>query len=273
MKLLPLLLIGILTVTTIFFCANYQITKTEYEEYRNGIFARAYESVLSDLAAYIQTQDEALSSRVVPRLWELPLSDEEIEAVRRFASDMAAGAYHEAAQARALAYSETLFRYLSEHRTERYAESWRAAGMSLPAYPEEVPVGAAPETDLSLLRRDKASKLLENKSLLAYTRREGSVTLYAYRTASSYVELTEEGRLFRLLRSGGKGEDSLTEAQCRETARRFLERQDFSDVVLGTGTWQEGGYAFTFSHEREEGSLTVSEDGIVVRFQLVGLSP
>ncbi len=273
MKLLPLFLVGILTITTIFFCANYQITKTEYEEYRNGIFARAYESVLSELAAYIRTQDEAISSRVVTRLWELPLSDEEIDTVRRFASDIAAGVYHEAAQARALAYSEELFRYLSEHRTERYAESWRAAGMNLPTYPEEVPVGAEPETDLSLLRRDRAVKLLENKSLLAYTRREGGVTLYGYRTASSYVEMTEEGGLFRLLRAGGKGEASLAEDACQEIARRFLEQLSFSDAALDPGIWQEGGYEFAFAREGEEGSLTVSADGTVVRFRLVDMFP
>ena len=73
MKLIPLLLIGILTLTTIFFYANYQITKTEYHEYRNGIFTRAYESILSDLTAYLKTEDEAIASRVVARLSELLL--------------------------------------------------------------------------------------------------------------------------------------------------------------------------------------------------------
>ena len=272
MKLIPLLLIGILTLTTIFFYANYQITKTEYHEYRNGIFTRAYESILSDLTAYLKTEDEAIASRVVARLSELPLSDGEIETARKLANDMTAGAYDPEAKSRALTYAEGLLRYLSGHRTKIYADSWRAAGMGLPAYPEaDLPVAAIPDEppDLTSLRRKKATRLLGNKSLIAYTREEDGISLYGYRTASSYVEMTEEGRLYRMLRLVSDGDAFLSEEEAVAKAKTFLDEQGYHFGRFTAAEPTERDYRLRFWWDDGEAIVGVSAStGEILSFQL-----
>ncbi|MBE6622524.1 MAG: hypothetical protein E7630_06230 [Ruminococcaceae bacterium] len=256
---LIVLLVGILTITSVFFYANYRIVKTEYHEYRDGIFTRAYESLLSDLTAYLRNEDEAVASRVVARLAELPLSDGEVETARKLASDMAAGAYDHEARSRALSYSESLLRYLSGHRTRAYTQSWRAAGMGLPAYPEASrPTAAQPEeVDLDALRREKAMRLLENKSLVTYRREENGETLYGYRTASSYAEMTEEGTLRRMLRSVGEGDAFLSEEACREAAEAFLAEQYGVAYALTASESSDRGYRFTFRSGKSEAVVGV----------------
>jgi len=272
MKLIPLLLIGILTLSTIFFYANYQITKTEYHEYRNGIFTRAYESILSDLTAYLKTEDEAIASRVVARLSELPLSDGEIETARKLASDMTAGAYDSEAKSRALTYAETLLRYLSGHRTKIYTESWRAAGMGLPDYPEaSLPAVAIPDEspDPAALRKEKAARLLGNKSLVAYTREEDGIPLYGYRTASSYVEMTEEGRLYRMLRLVSDGDAFLSEEEAVAKAKTFLDEQGYHFGRFTAAEPTERDYRLRFWWDDGEAIVGVSAStGEILSFQL-----
>ena len=259
--LISFFLVGILALTSIFFYANYQITKTEYYEYRSGIFTRAYESILSDLTTYLKTEDETIASRVVARLAELPLSDGEIESARKLASDMAAGAYDSEARFRALSYSEDLLRYLSGHRTQAYTESWRAAGMGLPSYPEaDLPVAALPEEgpDPASLRKEKAIRLLKNNSLIAYTREQNGITLYGYRTASAYVELTGNGRLCRMLRSPGKGDAFFSEADCQTAAEAFLREQTDQAYTFAVSESAEQGYFFLFRWDTVEAVVGVA---------------
>lgn len=247
------LVIGILLLTTFYFFAQYRITKTEYYEYRTGIFTRAYESILADLSAYLQTEDTALASRIVARLSELPLSSEEENIARLLAKDMAEGAFDREAKRRAQSYSETLLRYLSGHRTQAYSASWRASGMELPAYPgESLPVAAVPEDppDPEALRKEKAVALLGSRSLVAYTRKSESGTVaYGYRTASSYVELREDGRLIRMLLPVQSGETVVSEADCLAAAERFLAEQAWTGLVPEGAETVENTRLFTFRGE------------------------
>ncbi len=239
------LTVGVLLLTTVHGYATAYLVRSEYHAYRDGLFARSYESALQLLSDYLRT-GEGDGPGLTARLWELPLSDGERETVRRLTADMAAGKTDEAAKKRATAYAEDLFRHLSGRRSLSYRESWRASGLQLPPYPEEEkPVSATPE-DPAAYRRWRAERLLENDNLIAYTREEDGLLCYGFRTASAFAELGEDGTLLRLLRRDRTDGSGASEEDCRREAMAFLDRWviPLGEPVLTEA--MEPGFRFTF---------------------------
>ena len=263
------LAIGVLALTNLYVYANGKILQKEYDEYRDGIFARSYESAIADLGSYLQSRDGEIASRLTARLSELPLSEEELEAVRLLSRDMTAGKEDAEAEKRALTYSEELLRYLSGTRTHSYRESWRASGMGIPSYPKEsLLVSASPEEeDAASLRKEKANRLLNTKSTVSYTRHEGDVKVYGYRTATAFVELTEEGNLLRFLRASPH-EQTIPDGAA-ETARRFLNDHGMEGAVFLFEKTEDNTVLFTFSIGDTEVLLGVCHTGVFL-FQRKG---
>jgi hypothetical protein len=199
----------------------------------------------------------------VAGLAALPLSDKEVETVRRLGEDMTAGLYDENAKERAMQYSETLFRYLAGNRSASYRGGWRASGLGLPDYPEESREAVArPEVDEVLsLREEVARRLLGRKKTVSYERERNGVPLYGYRTASSYVELTEVGRPLRYLRALPEGAPYHGEG-AKETAASFLIEYQWEAAVLSEGEIRENTVLFSVICAGEEGILGVGSDGV-----------
>ena len=94
---------GCLLLTAVTLAVRCEMLKTEYREYRDGVFARGYETVIAGLSAYLKSGDAGGASGMAAGLYALPLSVREEETARRFFSDMAAGAYDADAKERAAA--------------------------------------------------------------------------------------------------------------------------------------------------------------------------
>ncbi len=261
---------GILAVTAFYFFADGRMVRKEYEEYRDGMFARAYETVLGDLGAYLKEEDGAAASRIVSGLSALPLSEGEVETVRRFSEDMTRGLYDGEAKERALRYGEALYRYLSGNRSRSYQKSWRASGMGLPDYPERSQAASAvpEESEGALLRDQLANRLLNRKKTVAYQRQWDGVTVYGYRTASSYAEMSEDGRLIRYLRAVEEdvpydGKDA------EEKAIAFLKEYRWDSAVLSKGERRDNTVIFSFDHHEGNGMIGAGPDGVFL-FRVTG---
>ena len=165
---------GVLLITAGYFAVRHQLIAEEYTTYRDGIFARAYESITLTLATYLETGSPDLAPQLADRFAELPLSGEETGRVRQFLSDMTDGQTNDEAKARADRYATALLRHFSASRTVSYQKSWRAAGMNLPSYPElSTPTVSKPkeekEPDDDTANRAAAEGIL-GRRFVSYTR-------------------------------------------------------------------------------------------------------
>ncbi len=258
-----LLVIGVLTLTVLYLYADRNMVRKEYTEYRDGIFARSYETLLADLSTYLEEEDGTLCSRITAGLSSLPLSDREVDTMRRFAEDMAAGLYDETAKTRALTYGEMLFRHLSGNRSRSYEDRWRASALGLPDYPEESrEVAAIPEEDAgSLLREERVKRLLGRGRTLSYQRQGQGVVLYGYRTASSYVEMTETGRPVRYLRFAL--DDTPYDGEgAEESAHAFLKEFQWEKATVSEGERRDNAVIFSLVCDGKDGVIGVGSDGV-----------
>lgn len=218
---------GILLLTAGYFAVREHTVTTEYHEYRDGIFARAYESVMEGLGHYAETGDIQSAARLADRFAELPLSEEEIGTVRQFLSDLTAGPSDSGAKTRADAYAALLLRYLSTVRERAYTKSWRAAGLGLPQYPEvSVATGWHPKEETETDGTAEAAEAILGRRFVCYTRREESGITVGYRSASGYAEY-RDGCLVRALVYRTVGEAELSEEALCEAAERLLLAQGY----------------------------------------------
>jgi len=262
---LTLLAVGVLTLSLVFCYANMKIIEKEYRHYRDGVFARAYESLLSELIAYRRSEDGSLSARIASRLAELPLSSGETDLARRYIADMAAGAYEAESKKRALSYTNELLTHLSVNRSHAYGAGWRATGMGLPAYPESsIPTVSRPQEEPSPAeqRREKASVLLGGKNTVSYQREENGVVLFGFRTASSFVEFTEEGRLRRLLLPRRSEVPPPPQGEAAAMAASFLAQWAGKDAAMGDPETVDNALLFPFALGEEAGTVGVAAEGV-----------
>lgn len=264
------ILIGsVLLLMIVFFAYTSFAAKREYDNYRDQIFARAYEETVGLLCDYIENEEASVSSLLVGRLSELPLDDTERDTVRRFGVDIAEGAYRPEAKERALAYANELLSYLSRSRSRLYDEGWREETMSLPSYPKEddlpsawVPKVEEPTVDDSA--RQGASLLLGSSYLIRYTRDD----LICYRCASGYAEY-REGRLVRALLDRTVGDNEASEEEIRKAGASFLRAQGYPSATLLSLT-REGDH-FVLLYEIGEKRLLLSltkDDGRMRSFRV-----
>ncbi len=208
--LMYLLVIAILVLTAVFFAFKGMISEDKYEKYRGRILNRAIEGSIQLLGEYIETEDPRLSSFLSSRLCELPLGDEEREAVISFCTDVARSKENPDSKRRSLLYAGELMTALIDNRSAIK----RGDVTSIPLYEGEVPTLSQP-VDKPYL--SEAKKILGVSELRSYAR--GNVI--GYRTASAYAEF-ENGVFIRYLcRRDGKQKIELDDA--KKDAVKFAE--------------------------------------------------
>ncbi len=180
---LELLLAGLLLLTAGLFALRAHLEEKEFSAYREGIFSRSYESLISFLTDYRKSEDSRLAFPMAYCFSALPLSVEEESNVGRFLADLKRGEQDGEAKERAARYAGELLRFLSESRTDSYREGRKNGSLGLPAYPltahDSLPAYTMPQEESGggEKYRAKAEKLLRVKGRLrAYTaRRERSL--------------------------------------------------------------------------------------------------
>lgn len=259
---------GILLITVGYFAVRYQVIREEYTTYRDGLFARAYESLTLTLGAYLEDGDAAVLPSLSDRFAELPLSAEENSRIRQFLADIAAGSSDSEARARADRYAEALLRHFAASRTVSYQKSWRAAGMNLPAYPEpSVPALSRPkeekEPEESNLNRAAAEAIL-GRRFVFYTRTEGEQRLLGYRSASGYVEY--EGQcLVRAIAYQPVSVNTLEPEAIRASAERLLAAQGYPTVTHLSTERKGPAVTLTFRADAFRLCLTLAADTAALR--------
>ncbi len=205
-----LLVIAILILTAVFFAFKGMILEGKYEKYRARILNRALEGSIQLLGEYIETEDPHLSSFLSSRLNELPLGDEEREAVILFCSDVSLSGKNSDSKRRSLLYADELMKALIENRTAIKGGDIT----SFPLYEGEVPTLSQP---VEKPYYSEAKKILGVSELRSYTR--GSVI--GYRTASSYAEF--EGGVFVRYLCRRDGKEKVTSDDAKREAEKFVE--------------------------------------------------
>lgn len=232
-----LLVIAILILTAVFFAFKGVISEQKYENYRGTILNRAVESSIQLLGEYLETGDPHLSSFIASRLSELPLDDEEREAVTAFCHDISVSAENDDCKRRSLLYASELMTVMIENRSAIR----RGDTSSIPLYEGEIPT-LSQSVDNSCL--SKAERILGVSDPRSYTR--GSVI--GYRTASAYAEF-EDGVFIRYLcRRDGK---VLVSA---DAAKKDAEK--FAKLYCGGGK--------PLSESTENGVFTYNFDGFYI---------
>ena len=188
-----LLVIAILALSAVFFSFKCMISEDKYDSYRETILNRALECSIQLLGEYIETGDPRLSPFLSSRLCELPLSDEEREAVILFCRDVSLSKEDTDSKRRSMTYASELMAVLTENRAAiRCGDT-----SSIPLYEGESPV-FSPTVDNPQFRT--AQRLLGVTDPRSYTR--GSVI--GYRTASAYAEFENDVFIRYLCRRDGK---------------------------------------------------------------------
>ena len=230
--LIYLLIIAILVLTSVFFAFKGEISEGKYDKYREKILNRALEGSIQLLGEYIETEDTHLSPFIASRLNELPLGDEEREAVTLFCADVSRSDSDADARRRSLLYAEELMSALIENR-----EAVRHGDVTaFPLYEGEAPTLSQPVDNQYL---NIAKKLLNSTDPRSYTR--GSII--GYRTASSYAEF-ENGDLVRYLcRRDGQVQVSIADAK--------KDAEKFASLYCGGGkavseSGSDGFFRFVF---------------------------
>ena len=208
--LIDLLSIARLVITSIFFAFKVEISEGKYDKYREKILNRALEGSIQLLGEYIETEDAHLSSFLSSRLNELPLGDEEREAVTLFCTDVSLSDKNEDCRRRSLLYAEELMIALIENR----GAIRRGDMTAFPLYEGDVPTLSQPVDNHYL---SVAKKILNSTDPRSYTR--GSVI--GYRTASAYAEF-DCGLLIRYL-CRRDGQDLVSASDAKKDAERFAE--------------------------------------------------
>ncbi len=206
--LIYLLIIAMLVLTSVFFAFKGEISEGKYDKYREKILNRALENSIQLLGEYIETEEPQLSPFIASRLSELPLGDEEREAVTLFCTDVSLSDKNEDSRRRSLLYAEELMTALIENR-----EAIRRGDMTaFPLYEGETPT-LSQHVDNQYL--SVAKRILNSPDPRIYTR--GSIV--GYRTASAYAEFYG-GLLIRYLcRRDGQAQVSISDA--KKDAEKF----------------------------------------------------
>lgn len=248
-----LLIGGILLLSIVFLGFRLYLCQKEYDNYRDGIFCRAYEGSISLLGTYILEKDPGIASSLNARLNELPLSAKEKDTVQSLTADIAESDRSREAKERSLAYSEELLLFLSYARSEAYQSGWRRGALGLPDYP---PI-AQPTVYLPKEEEDagpvKAAQILLGASVIRYERGER----VCFRTASGFAEY-ENGRLVRALIDRQVGDEEASSELLTKSALAFLDAQGYrtKDLTLLSSERRSG--MITLCYESKELSLTLS---------------
>lgn len=244
-----LLVIAILILCTVFFAFRGVISEKKYDSYRKTILNRALECSVQLLGEYIETGDPHLSPFLSSRLCELPLSDEEREAVITFCRDVSLSEENADSRRRSVTYAGELMNVLIENRSAIR----RGDTSSIPLYEGEVPTLSQP-VDKPYF--SEAKKILGVSDPRSYTR--GSII--GYRTASSYAEF-DDGLLIRYLcRRDGK------ERVSADSAKKDAIK--FAKLYCGGGkpiseSYEDGVFTYYFGAFY----IVVSPFGGVMRFE------
>ena len=265
-----ILTVGILLLIAGMYAVKYYLSVKEYDEYRGGIFARSYESLLSVLSEYRTTGAPYLSSQISFCLASLPLSAEEEDAAARFSSDIHDAEYDSEAKSRATLYCDELIRFLSQSRSLSYQENWRASGMGIPPYPESDPE-AAPTATMPQEKddggkeelRDAALALLGTTSrLTSYSYQSGDITVFGYRTGFSYAEYRSDTKklIKALIHRKQSGGFLCTESEILQAAESLLNRFGYEKMKLVSSKISEGAEILLFENSELQVTVGITRD-------------
>lgn len=223
--------VGILTLTAAFFAVRYFMVGNEYASCRRGMLSRSYEMLISLLVSYRERQGAETAERISFCAAYLPLSEGSELAVQRFCADISASETDRAAGERAEKYCGELLVLLSCSRTAALSGNMP----EFPAYPEAdaAPASVLPEKYDDGGRGDArkaADALLGSPARLReYSYSADGVTVFGFRTASSYAEYcSATGRLIRAVicrRSAAYGVPE--EADIIPAAREFSKKNGY----------------------------------------------
>ena len=247
--LIYLLVIALLALSAVFFAFKGAISESKYESYRAKILNGALECSIQLLGEYVETGDHRLSPFLASRLGELPLGDEEREAVTEFCRDVSHASDDEDAKKRSKIYAGTLMTALIENRSAIK----RGDMTSFPLYEVEVPT-LSQSVDKPYY--SEAKKILGVNDPRSYTR--GSII--GYRTASAYAEY-ENGELVRYLCRRDVGE-RVSEENAKKDALKFAELYCGGGKVTSESE-KNGVYTYNF----DGFYVVVSPYGGVMRFE------
>lgn len=260
---------GVLLTATLFFSVRLYLSESEYNAYRSGIFARAYEGSISLVSKYITEKDSSLAPSLSARLAELPLSAKEKNTVRCFTSDIANGDYDAEARERSLTYGEALLQFLARSRSEAYQSSRKRGALGLPDYPTiTLPTVLLPkeeekEEDTGPV---KAAKSLLGTSVIRYRRED----LICFRTASGFAEY-RNGTLVRALIDRQIGDEEASEELLQQKATAFLDAQGYPARPMTLLCSYRLNGVVTFCYENETARFTLSltkDDGRLHAFRV-----
>ena len=247
--LIYLLIISILLLTAVFFAFRVEISEEKYESYRGKIVNGALECSIQLLGEYVETGESHLAPFLSSRLSELPLGDEEREAVIQFCTDVSQSGCDPDAKGRATAYASLLMSALIENRKEIKGGDMSA----FPLYEDEIPTVSQPDESPYLAL---AKRILGVSDVRSYTRGD----VIGYRTASSYAEF-ENGAFVRYL-CRRDGDETVTLKEARADAERFARLYCGGGKIISEG---ENGGVFTFDYG--DFYLAVSHFGGVMRYE------
>ncbi len=247
--LLYLLIISILILTAVFFAFKCEISEDKYETYRETILNRAIECSIQLLGEYVETGDPHLSSFIASRLGELPLGDEEREAVTLFCKDIPLSKENSDSKRRSMTYASELIVVLSENR-----KAIKRGDMTeFPLYEGEVPTLSQPVENPHL---SDAKKILGVPDPRSYTRGD----VIGYRTASAYAEF-ENGVFVRYL-CRREGKTLVSSDSAKADALKFAKLYCGGGKPISEGA-ENGVYTYHF----DGFYIVVSPYGGVMRYE------
>ncbi len=261
---------GILLLVIGVFAVKYYLCEKEYAEYKNGIFSRSYESLVSVLSEYYRTSDSSLSSQIAFCFSNLPLSAEEESSAAAFCSDIYVSKNDNKAAERAGSYCSELLRFLSQSRSSSYMSGWRASGLGIPSYPEEsgdvLPTVVMPTEPNDNGKDDfkkAASALLGEKSKLKeYSYRAGKGMIFGFRTAQSYAEYSSEsGRLIKALINRKTDTAHIAkESDILSAAEAFLSENGYPEMTLSDSEYENGAQILYFNDDLLSITIGITSD-------------
>ena len=251
---------GILALTAAYFAVRYYMVSEEYADSRRGTLSRSYETLVSLLISYRSGSDAAYAEKISFCTAFLPVSERSELAVGKFCADISASETDRGAGERAERYCGKLLVTLSCSRTA-------ALSGEMPEFPEEtaVPSSALPDKYDDGGRSDAetaANELLGHPGRLrGYTYRSDGVTVFGFRTASSYAEYSSgTGLLIRAVIYRTSGSYTVPDrGEALAAARKFSAESGY--LSSGEETEESGGGIFVLSFPCGGNTVTVGVNG------------
>ena len=266
-------LVGILMLTAAFFAVRYFMTWNEYTNYRRGMLSRSYEMMISLLVSYREQPGAEMAEKISFCAAYLPLSEGAELAVQKFCADISASETDRAAEERAEKYCGELLVLFSCSRTAALSGDMP----EFPAYPEEdaATVSVLPEKYDDGGRGDakKAADALLGfpARLREYSYSGGGVTVFGFRTASSYAEYSSAtGLLIRaVIYRSGAVYGAPDEQEVISAARDFLLKNGYPQPDDGESGYSGGIYTVSFLCGGQKVIVGVNGAGEVCLFSAV----